>query len=58
MSHMAWEAYNKPAMNTLILIDQDNKVVDTKTFWHSKDLEDRATAMASRIYYDRFDFND
>jgi len=55
---MAWEAYNKPAMNTLILIDQDNKVVDTKTFWHSKDLEDRATAMASRIYYDRFDFND
>jgi len=56
-SHVAWDAYKQPAVNTLVLIDPDNKVVDIKTIGQSKALEDKAVAMASEIY-DEWDWYD
>jgi len=54
-ARIAWKAYNQPKPNTVILIDDDNKVVDIQTIDNLEILADRAEKICDQIGWDRLE---
>lgn len=51
---IAWKAYNQPKLNTVILINEDNKIVDIQPIGNLKALADKAEKMSEGIDYECF----
>ena len=57
-ARIAWEAYNQPNPNTVILVDRDNKVVDIQPINNLKVLADKAEKMGDQIDWGNLDVGD
>ena len=57
-ARIAWKAYNQPNLDTVILVDEDNKVVDIQPISNLKVLADKAEKMGDQIDWENFDVGD
>jgi len=57
-ARVAWKAYNQPNLDTVILVDEGNKVVDIQPISNLKLLADKAEKMGDKIDWENFDIGD
>ena len=53
-ARIAWKAYNQPKLNTVILVDKNNKIVDIQLIDNLKVLADKAEKMGDKIDWETF----
>ena len=48
-SRIAWDAYHQPKINSVVLVDQNNRIVDVQSMSKLKSISDRALKLCEQV---------